>query len=170
MDENSVVRLGDRVYVPDILEHKKSILEEGHQSDLSIHPGATKMYQDLKKMFWWPGMKKEMAKFVRACLTFQKSKIEHQKPTSLMQPLSISGWKWDSVFMDFVSGLPKTVRGDDSIWVIVDRLIKSAHFLPMKINYPIEKLAKMYVDDIVKLHGIPSSIVSDRDSRFTLKV
>ena len=169
VDENGVVRLGDRVCVPDIPELKKSILEEGHRSGLSIHPGATKMYQDLKKMFWWLAMKKEIAKFVDACLTFQKLKIEHQKPTCLMKPLSIPEWKWDSVSMDFVSGLTKTVRGDDSIWVIVDRLIKSAHFLSMKIYHPIEKMAKMYVDEIVKLHGIPSSIVSDRDLRFTSK-
>ena len=104
MDENGVVRLGDRVFVPDIPELKKSILEEGHRSDLSIHPGATKMYHDLKKLFWWPGMKKEIAKFLYACLTCQKSKIEHHKPTGLMQPLSIPEWKWGSVSMDFMRG------------------------------------------------------------------
>ena len=114
-------------------------------------------------------MKKEITKFVYACLTCQKSKIEHQKPMGLMQPLSIPEWKRGSVSMDFVSGLPKTAKDSDSIWVIVDRLTKSAHFLPMKINHPMEKLAKMYIDGIVILHGIPSSIVSDRDPRFTLK-
>ena len=104
-----------------------------------------------------------------ACLTYQKANIEHQKPTGLMQPLSIPEWKWDNVSMDFVLGLPKTVRGDDSIWVIVDRLTKSTHFLQMKINHPIENLDKMYVYEIVKLHGIPTSIMSDRDPRFTSK-
>ena len=97
MDENGVVGLGDRVCVPDIPKLKKGILEQGHLRNLSIHPGATKMYQDLKKMIWWPGMKKEIFNFVYACLTFQKSKIEYQKPTGLMQPLSILEWKWDSV-------------------------------------------------------------------------
>jgi len=85
----------------------------------------------------------------------------------MMQLLNIPEWKWDSISMDFVTGLPKTVKGNDSIWVIVDRLTKSAHFLPMKINHSMQKLAEMYIEEIVKLHGIPSSIVSDRDPRFT---
>ena len=118
-------------------------------------------------MFLWPGMKKEITKFVYSCLTFQKSTVKHQKPTSLMKPLSIPEWKSYSVSMDFVSGLLKTSKGNDSIWVIMDRLTKSAHFLPMKINHPMEKLAKMYINEIVKLHGIPSIIVSDIDLRFT---
>ena len=91
-------------------------------------------------------MKKEVAKFVYACLTCQKSKIEHQKPLGLMQPLGIPEWKWDNVSMDFMSCFPKTAKGNDSIWVIVDRLMKSYHFLPMKINHPIERQAKMYVE------------------------
>ena len=167
IDENSVLRFRDRVCIPDVPEIKKSILEEGHRSRLSIHPGATKMYHDLRKLFWWPGMKRDVAEFMYSCLTCQKSKIEHQKPSGMMQPLNIPEWKWDSISMDFVMGLPKTVKGNDSIWVIVDRLTKSAHFLPMKINHSMQKLAEMYIEEIVKLHGIPSSIVSDRDPRFT---
>ena len=167
IDENGILRFKGRVCVPEVSELKKSILEEGHRSGLSIHPGATKMYQDLKKLFWWAGMKRDVAKFVYACLTCQKSKIEHQKPAGMMQPLKIPEWKWDSISMDFVTGLPRTVKGNDSIWVIVDRLTKSAHFLPMKINHSLEKLAELYIEEIVRLHGIPSSIVSDRDPRFT---
>lgn len=87
------------------------------RSGLSIHPEATKMYQDLKKMFWWPGMKKDVAEFMYACLTCQKSKIEYRKPSGLMQTLSILEWKWDSISMDFVVGFPKTMNGSDSIWV-----------------------------------------------------
>ena len=102
-----------------------------------------------------------------SCLTCQKSKIEHQKPAGMMQPLKIPEWKWDSISMDFVTGLPRTTKGNDSIWVIVDRLTKSAHFLPMKINHSLERLAELYIEEIVRLHGIPSSIVSDRDPRFT---
>ncbi|MCI41381.1 CCHC-type integrase, partial [Trifolium medium] len=114
-----------RVCVPDVPELKKMILEEGHRSGLSIHPGVTKMYQDLKKLFWWPGMKKQIVEFVYACLVCQKSKIEHQKPTGLLQPLFVPEWKWDSIAMDFVGGLPRTARGNEVIWVIVDRLTKS---------------------------------------------
>ena len=95
-------------------------------------------------------MKKEITKFVYSCLTCQKSTVKHQKPTSLMKPLSIPEWKSYSVSMDFVPGLLKTSKGNDSIWVIVDRLTKSTHFLPMKINHPMEKLADMYIGEIVK--------------------
>jgi len=169
LDENGVLMFRDRVCVPDVLELKRQILDEGHKSSLSIHPGATKMYQDLKRLFWWPGMKKEIAEFVYACLVCQKSKIEHQKPSGLMQPLFILEWKWDSISMDFVGAFPKIVKGFDSIWVVVDPLTKSAHFLPIKTGMFVAKLVEIYVEQIVRLHGIPSSIVSDRDPRFTFK-
>ena len=167
IDEHGILRFRDRICIPDNSDMKKAILEESHRSKLSIHPGATKMYQDLKSLFWWPGMKRDVAQFVYACLTCQKSKVEHQKPAGLMQPLEVPEWKWDSISMDFVTGLPNTVKGYDSIWVIVDRLTKSAHFIPINITYPVAKLAEIYVSVIVKLHGIPMSIVSDRDPRFT---
>ena len=169
IDENDVMRFGDRVCVPDVAEIKKSILEEGHRSGMSIHPGATKMYHDLKKLFWWPGMKKEIAEFVYACLICQKSKIEHQKPSGVMQPMFIPKWKWDSISMDFVSGLPRTPKNCEAIWVVVDRLTKSAHFIPVRMDYSMERLAQLYIEKIVSLHGVPSSIVSDRDPRFTSK-
>ena len=124
------------------------------------------MYQDLKKIFWWPGLKRYVAQFVYACLTCQKSKVELQKPASLMQPLDIPEWKWDNISMDFVTGLPNTPRGHDAIWVVLDRLTKSAHFIPINISFPLQKLAEIYIRVIVKLHGVPLSIVSDRDLRF----
>nr|KYP50860.1 Retrotransposable element Tf2 [Cajanus cajan] len=164
---DGVLRFKDRVCVPSDPTLRRLILEEGHRSKLSFHPGATKMYQDLRKIFWWPRMKKDIAEFVSACLVCQKAKIEHQKPSGLLQPLSIPEWKWDNISMDFVVALPRTRRGHDSIWVIVDRLTKSAHFLPINIRYSLERLAGLYIDEIVRLHGIPSSIVSDRDPRFT---
>src|SRR3954463_751465 len=167
IDENGIMRFGNRVCVPDVAELKKSILEEGHRSGLSIHPGATKMYHDLKKLFWWPGMKKDIAEFVYSCLTCQKSKIEHQKPYGTMQPLFIPEWKWDNISMDFVSGLHRTAKNCEAIWVVVDRLTKSDHFIPMRMDYSMERLAQLYIEKIVSLHGIPSSIVYDRDPRFT---
>ncbi|GAU34562.1 hypothetical protein TSUD_29080 [Trifolium subterraneum] len=167
IDENGVVKFRGRVCVPDVPELKKMIFDEGHKSGLSIHPGLVKMYQDLKKLFWWPKMKKEIAEYVYACLVCQKSKIEHQKPSGLLQPLFIPEWKWDSIAMDFVGGLPKTARGNEVIWVVVDRLTKSAHFIAIKIGTLVPKLAEIYVEQIIRLHGIPSSIVSDRDPKFT---
>ncbi|GAU51356.1 hypothetical protein TSUD_413040, partial [Trifolium subterraneum] len=167
MDENGVVRFRGRVCEPDVPELKRMIFDEGHKSGLSIHPGLVKMYQDLKKLFWWPRMHKEIAEYVYACLVCQKSKIEHQKPSGLLQPLSVPEWKWDSIAMDFVGGLPKTAKGNEVIWVVVDRLTKSAHFIAIKIGTLVPKLAEIYVEQIIRLHGIPSSIVSDRDPKFT---
>lgn len=167
--KNGVTRFGGRVCVPDVAELKTSILEEGHHSGLSIHPGATKMYHDLKRLFLWPGMKKEIETFVYSCLTFQKSKTEHQKSSVLMKLLSISEWKWDNISMGFVSSLARTIKNCEAIWVVVDKLTKSAHFILMRMDYPMEKLAELYIKRIVSLHGIPSSILSDRDPRFTSK-
>ncbi|GAU42762.1 hypothetical protein TSUD_239250 [Trifolium subterraneum] len=167
MDEDGIVRFRGRVCVPDVPELKKMIFDEGHKSGLSIHPGLVKMYQDLKKLFWWPRMHREIAEYVYACLVCQKSKIEHQKPSGLLQPLFIPEWKWDSIAMDFVGGLPKTAKGNEVIWVVVDRLTKSAHFIAIKIGTLVPKLAEIYVEQIIRLHGIPSSIVSDRDPKFT---
>ncbi|KAA3471218.1 DNA/RNA polymerases superfamily protein [Gossypium australe] len=118
-------------------------------------------------MYWWLGMKCEISKFVSRCLICQQVKAEHQVASGLLQPVTIPKWKWERVTMDFVSGLPVTPRKKDSIWVIVDRLTKSAHFIPVRVDYSLEKLAELYVSKIVRLHGVPSSIISDRNSRFT---
>ena len=111
-------------------------------------------------------MKREIAEFASKCLTCQQIKIEHQKPAGLLQPLSIPEWKWERITMDFVTGLPRTQHGHDSIWVIMDRLMKSAHFIATNNIYSLERYAQFYVDEIVRLHGAPVSIVSDRDPRF----
>ena len=83
-------------------------MREAHRSKLTIHPGSTKMYKDVKRSFWWPGMKKDIAEYVAKCLTCQKVKAEQQKPSGLLQPLPIPEWKWESISMDFISGLPCT--------------------------------------------------------------
>ena len=101
------------------------------------------------------------------CLVCQRVKAKHQVPSGLLQPIRIPEWKWDQITMDFVVGLPLTRRKHDSIWVVVDRLTKSTHFLPMRINYSLDKLAELYMKEIVRLNGIPISIISDRDPRLT---
>ena len=125
------------------------------------------MYHGIKDLYWWDGLKKDVVDYVSKCLTCQQVKAEHQKPSGKLQPLPIPEWKWERITMDFVVGLPRSRDGYDSIWVIVDRLTKSAHFLPVKATYSVTKLAKLYVKNIVCLHGVPISIVSDRDSVFT---
>ena len=112
-------------------------------------------------------MKREIAQFVAKCLTCQQIKAEHQKPAGPLQKIEIPMWKWDEITMDFVEGLPRTLRGYNSIWVVVDRLTKVAHFIPIKSSYTAAKLAEIYCQEIVKLHGIPVSIISDRDTIFT---
>src|ERR1044072_9337457 len=165
--DDDILRCKGRVCVPGDEAMRRLILEEGHKSHFSIHPGATKMYQDLKLHFWWPGMKKQVAEYVAACLTCQKAKVEHQKPAGKLRSLDVPEWKWDNTSMYFVTALPLTRKKLDAIWVIVDRLTKTAHFILIKLSYTVEQLAEIYVAEIVRLHGIPSSIVSDRDPRFT---
>ncbi|KAA0046107.1 pol protein [Cucumis melo var. makuwa] len=96
-------------------------------------------------------------------------KAPRQKPAGLLQPLSVPEWKWENVSMDFITGLPRTLRGFTVIWVVVDTLTKSAHFIPGKSTYTATKWAQLYMSEIVRLHGVLVSIVSDRDARFTSK-
>ncbi|GJW64453.1 putative reverse transcriptase domain-containing protein [Tanacetum coccineum] len=116
---------------------------------------------DLKQLYWWPNMKAHIATYVSKCLTCSKVKAEHQKPSGLLVQQEILEWKWEKITMDFVTKLPKTVNGYDTIWVIVDRLTKSAHFLPMRETDPMEKLMKLYMKEVVTRLGVPVSIISD---------
>src|SRR5688572_13056005 len=125
------------------------------------------MYQDLKKKFWWYGMKREIAEHVAMCDSCRRIKAEHQRPAGLLQPLRIPQWKWDEIGMDFIVGLPRTHTGYDSIWVVVVRLTKAAHFIPVKTTYNSAVLAELYMSRIVCLHGVPKKIVSDRGTQFT---
>jgi hypothetical protein len=143
------------ICVPEIKEIRESILHEAHDSAYSIHPGSTKMYHDLKSRYWWYGMKRAIA--------------ERQRPAGLLQPLEIPEWKWEEISMDFIVGFPKTQRGYDSIWVIVDRLSKVVHFILVKTTYKGSKLAELYMARIVCLHGVPKKIVSDQGTQFTSK-
>ena len=165
--QDGMLTLRGRICVPDVDDLRKLIMEEAHCSAYAMHPGRTKMYRIIKENYWWSGMKRDVAEFVLRCLVCQQVKAEHQKPSGTLQPLPIPEWKWEHITMDFVVGLPRAQGGYDAIWVIVDRLTKSAHFLASRNNYSLNRLAELYVDEIVKLHGVPVSIVSDRDPRFT---
>ncbi|GJW67935.1 putative reverse transcriptase domain-containing protein [Tanacetum coccineum] len=142
-------------------------MHESHRSKYSIYSGSDKMYQDFKLLYWWPNMKADIATYVSKCLTCAKVKAEHQKPSRLWQQPEIPVWKWERITMDFVSELPRKPSGYDMIWVIVDRLTKSGHFLPMKKMDSMEKLMRLYLKEIVCRHGEPVSIIADRDSHFT---
>jgi hypothetical protein len=131
-DAEGVVWFKDRMCVVDITSIRELILKEAHETSYSIHTGSEKIYQDLKKRFWWYGMKREIAEYVARCDSCQMIKAEHQRPAGLLQSLQIPQWKWDEIGMDFIVGLPGTQAGYDSIWVVVDRLTKAAHFIPVK--------------------------------------
>ncbi|GJR12539.1 putative reverse transcriptase domain-containing protein [Tanacetum coccineum] len=159
--------LNNRSWIPCLGDLRALIMHESHKSKYSIHPGSDKMYQDLKKLYWWPNMKAEIATYVSKCLTCAKVKIEYQKPSGLLVQPEIPQWKWENITMDFVTKLPRTAAGQDTIWVIVDRLTKSAHFLPMREDDTLEKLTRQYLKEVVSKHGVPVSIISDRDGKFT---
>ncbi|GJT10563.1 reverse transcriptase domain-containing protein [Tanacetum coccineum] len=157
----------DRVWFPLISDVRTMIMDEAHATRYSIHPGADKMYYDLRDMYWWPGMKKDITTYVSKCLTCSKVKAEHQRPSGLLQQPEILEWKWDKITMDFITKLPKSSGGYDRIWVIVDRLTKSAYFLATRKDYSMGKLLRLYIDEIMARLGVPVSIISNRDGRFT---
>jgi hypothetical protein len=156
-DSQGTLWLGKRICVPNLKPNKESILREAHDSAYSIHPDSTKMYKDLKTHYWWYGMKRDIAEYVSLCDTHQWVKAEHKRPTRLLQHLKIPERKWEEIRMDFIVGLPRTQAGYDSIWVILDRLTKVAHFIPVNMTYSGAKLAELYMSRIVCLHGVPSS-------------
>ncbi|GKB54566.1 putative reverse transcriptase domain-containing protein [Tanacetum coccineum] len=143
------------------------IMHGSYKSKYYVYPGSDNMYQDMKKLYWWPNMKADIATYVSKCLTCLKVKVEHQKPSGLLVQPKIPQWKWDNITIDFITKIPKTSSGYDTIWVIVDRLTKSAHFLPMKETHSMERLTRLYMKEVVTRYGIPVSIICDRDGRFT---
>ncbi|GJX71347.1 putative reverse transcriptase domain-containing protein [Tanacetum coccineum] len=158
--------LNGKSWLPCYGDLRTVIMHESHKSKYSIHPGSDKMYQDMKKLYWWPNMKADIATYVSKCLTCAKVKAEHQRPSGLLVQPEIPQWKWDNITMDFITKLPKSSQGYDTIWVIVDRLTKSAIFTPMRETDSMEKLARMYLKEVVTRHGIPVLIICDRDPRF----
>ncbi|GJS72231.1 reverse transcriptase domain-containing protein [Tanacetum coccineum] len=173
MDKAFEVRLGgircikNRSWLPLFGNLRDLIMHESYKSKYSLHPGSDKMYQDLKKLYWWPNMKVIIVEYVGKCLTCSRVKAECQKPSGLLIQPEIPTWKWERIMMDFVTKLPKTSNGHDTIWVIVDRLTKSAHFIPTWETDSMETLTRLFIKEIVSRHGVSISIISDRDSHFT---
>jgi hypothetical protein len=127
------------------------------------------MYHDLRRNFWWTRMKREVARYVSECDTCWRIKADHLRPARNLQPLSIPEWKWENIFMDFIVGLPRTSCGYNSIWVIVDRLTKLAHFIPIAMTYGVGQYALLYISHKVRYHGILKTIISDRGSIFVAR-
>ncbi|GKE73276.1 putative reverse transcriptase domain-containing protein [Tanacetum coccineum] len=158
--------LNGRSWLPCYSDLRTVIMHKSYKSKYSIHPGSDKMYQDMKKLYWWPNIKANIATNVRKCLTCAKVKAEHQRSSGLLVQPEIPQWKWDNITMDFITKIPKASQGYDIIWVIIDRLTKSAIFLPIRETDPMERLARMYMKEVFMRHGIHVSIICDRDPRF----
>ncbi|GKD72200.1 putative reverse transcriptase domain-containing protein [Tanacetum coccineum] len=143
----------------------------GMDKSFEIRPDGTrcsdKMYQHLKKLYWWHNTKTIIAEYVGKCLTCSRVKAKCQNPSGLLVQLEIPMWKWERIMMDFITKLRKTSNRHDTIWVIVDRLTKSAHFTPTRETDSMETLTRLYIKEIVSRHGVPISIILDRDSHFT---
>ncbi|GJS35750.1 reverse transcriptase domain-containing protein [Tanacetum coccineum] len=158
--------LNGRCWLPCYGNLRTVIMHESYKSKYSIHLGLDKMYQDMKKLYWWPNMKADIATYVSKCLTCAKVKAEHQRPSGLLVQPELPQWKWDNITMDFVTKLPKSSQGYDTIWVIVDRLTKSTIFTLMRETDSMEKLTRVYLKEVVTRHGIPVLIICDRDPSY----
>nr|GFA48325.1 putative reverse transcriptase domain-containing protein [Tanacetum cinerariifolium] len=139
--------LNGRSWLPCYGDLRTVIMHESYKSKYSVHPGSDKMYQDMKKLYWWPNMKADIATYVSKCLTCSKVKAEHQRPPGLLVQPKIPEWKLDNITMDFVMKLPKSSQGYNTIWVIIDRLTKSAIFTPIRETDPMDKLARIYLKE-----------------------
>nr|GEY83632.1 putative reverse transcriptase domain-containing protein [Tanacetum cinerariifolium] len=166
---NGTLHYLDRIWVTLKGDMRTLIIDEAYTSKYYVHLGANKMYYDLRDRYWWPGIKKDIVVYVSKCLTCLKVKVEHHRPSGLLHQPKIPLWKWEGIVMDFVTKLPRTSSRHDTIWVIMNQLTKSAYFLPMHEDYKIDRLARLYLNEIIARYGVSILIISDRDSRFRLR-
>jgi hypothetical protein len=156
-----------RIYLPNFNELKNMILREMRNVPYVGHPGYHKTIAVIKSQHYWRGMKKKVVDFIAKFLECQKVRAEHRHQASFLHPLPIPEWKWEVVTMDFITKIPKTSKQHDSIMVVVDKLTKAAHFIPVKLTHKEANIVDVYMRQIARLHGIPMIILSDRDPKFT---
>jgi hypothetical protein len=167
LDNDEILMYRGRIYVPNSQQLKNLILREMHNVPYVGHPGYQKTISIVKSQYYWPGMKKEVFYFIAKCLECQKVKFEHRHLAGFLQPLPILEWKWGVVTMDFITKLPRTNKQHDSIMVVVDKLTKFVHFIPVKLTHKEVNIVDIYMREIDRLHGIPKTIVSDKDPKLT---
>jgi hypothetical protein len=167
LKEDGILMYRRKVYVPNVQELKNMLLSKMHKVPYAGHPGYQKTIATVKKQYYWPGMKNEVVDFIAKFLECQKVKAKHRHPTGLLQPFPISEWKWEVVTMVFITKLPMTTKQHDYIMVVVDKCTKATHFIPVKSMHKTTNIAEIYMREIAKLHGVPKTIVSDKDSKFT---
>ena len=167
LEEDEILTYKGRIYIPDVADLRRVVMDEIHQAPYSGHPGYQKKVAITRKKYFWPGMKRDMAKYISRFMKCQQVKVEHQHHAGLLQPLPVPGWKWEVISMDFITRLPMTWRQHDSIMVVVDKLTKETHFIPVNSMHKADDITKIFMKEIFKLHGLPKAIVSDRDVKFT---
>jgi transposase InsO family protein len=167
LETDGLLRYRGRMYIPENGDIRSIILKEAHRALYCTHPGVKKMYTEMKKLFFWVGMKRDVVHFVTRCLECQQVKADHHHPIGLLQPHDVPMSKWEVISMDFVVGFPLTSHRHNAILVIVDKLTKSAHFIPVRDTYDVTDVARVFISEVIHLHGIPKKIILDTDSRFT---
>ena len=143
------------------------ILNEVHKVPYSRHPGYQKMITMLRKDYLWPNMKNEVVEYIARCVECQQVKVKHWHPAGLLQPLPIPNWKWEIISLDFITWLPKNQKHNDFVMVVVEKLSKSPHFIPIITTYKEANIVDIFMKEIFRLHEIPKIIISDRDPKFT---
>jgi len=168
LEADRLLRYRGRMYIPGGGDIRNIILKEAHRELYCAHPGVKKMYADMRNLFFWVGMKCDVVHFIAKCLEFQQVKFDHHHPAGLLQPHDVPMTKWEVISMDFVVGLLLTSHRHNAILVIVDKLTKSSHFILVRDTYDVTDVARMFVSEVIRFHGIPKKIISDRDSDLLL--
>jgi hypothetical protein len=162
---DDIIYYKDRIYLVPESQLKDKILHATHTSPLAGHPGYLKTYRQIQERFAWKSLKTDVLKFVQKCHICQQNKVEHTHLTRLLQPFPIPEQKWESISMDFITRLP-LVQSKDCIYVVVERLTKFAHLFAISSKYSAAQVAELFFGEVFRLHGLPKTILSDRDSRF----
>ncbi|MCO5578620.1 hypothetical protein L7F22_032464 [Adiantum nelumboides] len=165
--QNDLIYYEDRICVPHNSRMRKMLLQEHHEVPYAVHPGINKTYKILAAAYDWPQMKQDVVNYVKACHSCQTMKASRQLPQGLLQPLPIPNEHWKSISMDFIVTLPKSSKDNTQILVIVDRFSKMANFIPCRITASAPDIASLFIQHIFRIRGLPKSIVSDRDPKFT---
>ena len=162
LNEKGLILYKNRLYIPNVPKIKLLILNEIHKNPYSGHPGYQKTITMLRKDYFWPNIKNELAEYISRCFECQQVKTEHQHPAGLLQPLPIPSWKWEIISLAFITGLPRNQNLNDLIMVVIDKLSKEAHFILVKTTYKAANIVDIFMKQIFRLHGIPKVIISGR--------
>jgi hypothetical protein len=166
---SGLIHIGDRVYVPEVDTLRTDIIRDMHESPLGGHTGTHKTYHSVAQLFYWEGMRADVARVVSLCHSCQTFKSANTAPAGLMMPTEVPDAPWETITTDLMTDLPRTRAGHTAIVVFVDRLTKMVHIAPTTTQCTAEDFARLFLDNVVKLHGLPRKIISDRDPRFTGK-